>query len=119
MKSDERILGDGDFVTAMLAKNNEDIDNAYVLRSKGVDLEFIARRVARLLEVAPEDVWSPGRYKRLVMARSLLCYWAVRKLNVSMASMARRLGISTVAVSKSVRRGATAVKENNYQLIES
>lgn len=36
MKSNERILGDGDFVTAMLAKNDEDIDNAYVLRSKGV-----------------------------------------------------------------------------------
>jgi hypothetical protein len=36
-----------------------------------------------------------------------------------MASMARRLGISTVAVSKSVRRGAIVVKENDYQLIES
>jgi hypothetical protein len=119
MKSDERILGDGDFVTAMLAKNNEEIDNALVLRSKGVDLEFIAQRVAHLLEMAPEDIWAPGRYRRLVMARSLLCYWAVRKLNASMASMARRLGISAVAVSKSVRRGAIVVKENNYQLIES
>ena len=119
MKSDERILGDSDFVTTMLAKNKEDIDRAYVLRSKGIDLEFIVRRVAQLLKMEADDVWAPGRYRQLVIARSLLCYWAVRDLNISMASMARRLKISTVAVSNSVRRGAEIVKEKNYKLIKS
>lgn len=119
MKSDERILGDGDFVTEMLAKNNEEIESAYVLRSKGVDLEFITSRVARLLEMEPEEVWAPGRYRQQVLARSLLCYWAVRKLNISMASMARRLGMSAVAVSKSVRRGAAVVELNDYHLMAS
>lgn len=119
MKSDERILGDSDFVTTMLAKNKEDIDRAYVLRSKGVDIEFIVRRVAQLLQMEADDVWARGRYRQLVIARSLLCYWAVRDLNISMASMARRLKISTVAVSKSVRRGAEIVKEKNYKLIKS
>jgi putative transposase len=117
MKSDERILGDGDFVTEILSRNNETLDSAYALRVKGVDLDFIARRVAKVLEMEPYEVWQPGRYQRLVTARSLLCFWAVRRLGVSMASLSRRLGISTVAVSKSVGRGAEIARENNYRLI--
>ena len=119
MKSDERILGDDDFVTAMLEKNDEAFDSRYILQTKGVDLDFIATRVAQLLEMEPDDVWQPGRYQRLVAARSLLCFWAVRKLGISMAALSRLLKISTVAVSKSVVRGAKIAKENNYQLIRS
>jgi len=44
-------------------------------------------------------------YRRIVEARSLLCYWAVRELGVTMSSLAVRLGISIPAVSKSVSRG--------------
>ena len=117
MKSDERILGDGDFVTAMLEKNDEAFDSAYMLQAKGVDLDFIAGRVAQLLEMEPDEVWQPGRYQHLVVARSLLCFWAVRKLDISMAAMSRRLKISTVAVSKSVVRGTKIAMENDYQLI--
>jgi putative transposase len=71
-----------------------------------------------MLHMDVDDVWLPGRYRNLVNARSLLCYWAVRELSVSMASMARRLDISAVAVSKSVIRGSTLVKENGYRLFD-
>ncbi len=63
-----------------------------------------------------EEVWAPGRYKHLVTARSLICYWAVRDLGVSQTSLARRFGISEVAISKSVRRGAEIVKREGYEL---
>jgi REP element-mobilizing transposase RayT len=117
MKSDERILGDGEFVTAMLQKNDEGFDRKYLLQTKGVDLDYIAQRVTDLLDMEPGDIWRQGRYRRLVTARSLLCYWAVRELNISMASLSRRLKISTVAVSKSVQRGADIAKQNDYHLI--
>jgi len=117
MKSDERILGDGDFVAAMLEKNDEAFESTYMLQAKGVDLDFIASRVAQLLEMETDAVWQPGRYQRLVAARSLFCFWAVRKLDISMAELSRRLKISTVAVSKSVVRGEKIAKENEYRLI--
>ena len=66
-----------------------------------------------------QQVWQPGKYQHLVTARSLLCYWAVRELGVTMVSLAQRLGISTVAVSKSVQRGARIVQENGYELFKS
>ena len=79
----------------------------------------MAERVARVLQMDVEEVWLPGKYRRLVTARSLLFYWAVRELGNSMAFLAERLCISSVAVSKSVVRGAALVKENKYTLIKN
>jgi putative transposase len=82
-----------------------------------VDIGYIAERVADLLDMPVQDIFNEGSYKRLVTTRSLLCFWAVRELNFSMASLARKFGISIVAVSKSVRRGAEIVKTEGYKLI--
>lgn len=117
VKSDERILGDGDFVTKILAQSDESLEGRYALQAKGVDIDYIAKRVAQLLKMDVQEVWQPGKYQRLVKARSLLCFWAVRELGESMTSLARRLGISTVAVSKSVDRGGQIARENGYVLI--
>jgi putative transposase len=51
-------------------------------------------RVSKVLGVKPEEVWGEGKYRRIVEARSLLCYWAVRELGISMSSLSRKLGIS-------------------------
>jgi len=117
VKSDERILGDGDFVAQILAQANETLDRKYALEAGGVDIEHIAARVAALLNMPVQNIWLEGRYRRLVAARSLLCFWAVRKLGYSMASLARRFNISAVAVSKSVQRGAEIAKKEGYKLI--
>lgn len=115
IKSDERILGDSDFVEKILSKTNEALERKYVLEAKGVDLKYIAGKVAVLLQMPIEDIWLAGRYKQLVTARSLLCFWAVRELGLSMTSLARRFNISTVAVSKSVKRGEEIAKERGYE----
>jgi hypothetical protein len=49
-------------------------------------------------------------------ARSLLCFWTVRELGASMAAIAPRLNISTVAESKSVARGAEIAKKDGLDL---
>lgn len=117
VKSDERILGDGDFVAQILSEAQESMERRYVLQGRGVDVDHIAGTVARLLGMPVEDVWLPGKQKHLVAARSLICFWAVRELGVSMASLARRFNISIVAVSKSVARGAEFAREKGYELI--
>jgi hypothetical protein len=48
--------------------------------------------------------------KEIVRARSLLCYWAVRKLGVTMTSLSRRLNISLQTIGKSVIRGEKLTK---------
>jgi hypothetical protein len=116
-KSDERILGDGDFVEDVLRSAEESMEKRYALRARGFDLAKTARRVAEVLGVKQDDVWARGRYPHIVQARSLLCYWAVRELGATMSSLAARLGISTPAVSKSVSRGETLARTKGYSLL--
>ena len=115
-KGDERILGDGDFVGKTLKAANEAMERKYALRAQGVDLDKIANRVANLLEMDAEEIWAPGKYSNIVRGRSLLCYWAVRELGISMAFLSKKLNISIPAVSKSVVRGEKIARDMNYKL---
>jgi REP element-mobilizing transposase RayT/lambda repressor-like predicted transcriptional regulator len=117
-KSDERILGDGDFVESVLAAANEAMERKYDLQSRGFTLAKVAARVAEVLGVKPQDIWAVGRHHKIVQARSLLCYWAVRELGISMAALSRRLNISITAISKSVVRGERLAMNKKYVLVE-
>lgn len=118
-RSDERILGDGGFVNRVLAEAGEAMEKRHALRAEGIDLNNIAFRVSELMGMKPEDVWAKGKYPRIVDARGLFCYWAVRELGVSMADMARQLGLSIPAISKSVRRGQQISESKGFRLIDS
>jgi hypothetical protein len=115
-RSDERILGDNDFVSHVLARTEESLERHDALRSGGMDLEKIARRVSELLSIKQEDVWAAGKQQHIVNARSLFCFWAVRELGISMAHLGRRLGLSIPAISKSVARGRQIADLKGFRL---
>ena len=116
-KSDERILGDGVFVERVLKSANEALERKYDLQAQGFTLDKVAARVAEVLTIEKDVVWSPGRNQHVVKARSLLCYWAVRELGVTMSLLARKLKISIPAVSKSVERGRSIAKDIKAPLV--
>ena len=116
-RSDERILGDSDFVSRVLEKTKESLTKSQKLKSEGMDVDKIAAQVSRLMGIAVEDVWAIGKQQHIVNARSLLCYWAVRELGVSMSSLSRRLRISLPAISKSVVRGKQIAEDNAFKLV--
>ena len=116
--SDERILGDSGFVASVLSQANEAYERRYELKRRGYDLERIAKRVAEICGVKEEEVFSKGRQKNRVKARSLLCYWAVREAGISLRALAKRLGISAPGVGYAVERGEAIVQENHFELIQ-
>ena len=118
-RNDERILGDGDFVSRILSTAEDKMKKEYELKSLGMDLDAVASRVSEVLDIEEKDVWAKGRYKRIVEARSLLCYWAVRELGLSMSSLAKKLGISIPSVSDSVKRGQMIAEEQGLNLLKS
>lgn len=119
MSSDERILGDGDFVEQVLAAADEALERKAALVSQGMTVDGVAERVAECLGVRESDVWSTGRQRRLVKARSLLCFWAVNELGTGMAALARRLNISVPAVSKSIVRGRKLAETKGLSLLKN
>jgi hypothetical protein len=116
--SDERILGDSEFVDNMLSRADEAYERCYELKRLGYDFDRIAKRVAEIYEMEPRDVLSRGRQKLKVKARSLLCFWAVKELGMSLRELARKLGMSPPAVGYSVERGEAIAREKGYSLTE-
>jgi len=116
-RNDERILGDGDFVGHVLASAEEEMERRYALKARGMDLDKIAARVSKELGIKEEDVYAKGRYHKTVEARSLLCYWAVIELGISMTTLARKLGISITSISVSVSRGRMIAEGKGIKLI--
>jgi putative transposase len=108
-KSDERILGDPDFVLAVLAAGQERLARTYSYRSDGWDFDRLVMRVSEVLNIDSVRVTQKGRYPDVVRARSLLCYWAHRELGLSTVELARRLGLTQPAISQSVARGRAIV----------
>ncbi len=116
-KSDERILGDGDFVEQVLQEAEEEKERKNRLVKQGYDLETIATRAAERLDVEASDIWAGGKERKRVKARSLLCYWAVRELGMNMMELSRVLGMSPSGVSLSVKRGERLLKEGRLTLL--
>ncbi len=118
IKSDERILGESDFVEEVLSQANERFERHYELERLGYDVDRIGSRVAEICKVEVSEIFSEGKQQKRVKARSLFCYWAVRELGMTLTELARRLGISVAAVGYSVERGEAIALKNQYKLIE-
>lgn len=114
---DERILGDGDFVEQVLSAAKERMEQRNLLISKWYNLMVIAERVCSVMNLDPSDIWKIGKAHRRVVARSLLCFWAVRELGISMTGLSRILNLSLSGVSQSVARGEKLVEINGYMLL--
>jgi putative transposase len=118
LKGDERILGDSDFVTSILAEANEKLDRYYEIKSQGYTIEKVEKRVIEIFGIERDVIYSKGRRKIQVAAKSLQCYWAVRELGLTATALAKRLGIRQPAVSYAVMRGELIAKESNCTLVE-
>ncbi len=64
-KSDERILGDGDFVRTVLAQARESMNQRYALASKGITFEHVISLVSELLSVQPVNSLDPANTETL------------------------------------------------------
>ena len=116
VKGDERILGDSDFVEAVLKEADEQLERRYRLKAEGFDLEQVAERVAAVMNIPLEIVWEKSRRPMVVEARDLLCYWASKELVMSKTDLAKRLNLTQPAVSIAVRRGEKIARESQYEL---
>ena len=117
-KSDERILGDGDFVANVLAEAEEAMERKYALAARGIDFHKLTRLVARMVSLPMEQIFGPGKSRKRVKARRLICHWGSAELGISMTRLAANLGISLPTASVAAKKGAQIVSENQYSLVD-
>jgi len=117
VKGDERILGDSDFVETVLASAKEAFEEKYLLEAQGIDFDQVVLRVAKVMKISPDQVTAFGKSPQTVQARSLLCFWAHRKLGMTTIEIARRLKIGQSAASRCSKRGEKIARENRFELM--
>ena len=116
IKSDQRILGESDFVMGVLSEANENFSRKYRLKSRGINFEKVAERVSLLFDLEKDYITGRGRQRNRVRARDLLCYWCAIELRIPMADLSKRLDMTLAAVSYAVKRGEKIAKEAGCHL---
>jgi putative transposase len=110
-KSDERILGDSDFVNEVLGSASEAMERKYRLKAKGYTFETLAQKAGNVFNVSPTDLVKPGKQPDRVKSRSVLIHWAVQELGMSATEVGMKLGLCQSAASKAAHRGRSVAEE--------
>ena len=113
-KGDERILGDGPFVEQVMRQSEARLERHMRLRLEGYDLPRLAQEVEARLGIDP--LAHRGRYRGVVEARRVFCYWAVHELGWNGTAVAHALGLTQAAVSMAVKEGERIVRERGWSL---
>lgn len=117
-KSDERILGDGDFVETVLADAQESVNRRHVLSAQGIKIEDIISAVSDHLSIDSKLLIGPSKERQIVKARALVCFWASCELGQSMTYISKYLKIAVPTVSVAVKKGGQIAAEEGLLLVE-
>ena len=71
-KSDERVLGDSDFVQEVLGSASEAMERKYRLKAEGYTFDKIVRIIEEIFDIRRRDLMMPGKQPYRVKARSVL-----------------------------------------------
>jgi len=109
-KGDERVLGSGDFVEAILS----DLD--YIQRPKTlrrVPLFELVDKISNFLETEKNEVMSGNRKQKNCYARDLISFIAVQNMGYKFHDIARVLNIHPVTAGRCAEKGKKLV--DNYE----
>ncbi len=94
----------GDFVEKVLREAEEALAETTRLKRQGLGWDSLVKRVMDEFEINGESLTDGRKERRVVRARSILCYQAVRKLRMTVTEVALKLRITPSAVSKLLSR---------------
>jgi len=107
--SDQRILGDGDFVKGVLSKVEAG-------ERPRVSVEEMIDQVERNSGVKFEEFMGKTRRRAVVQARAMYCYLAKERCGMSGAQLMKQLRLSSGAISNLFHRGRELYQEQILKL---
>jgi putative transposase len=115
MPSDERILGSGTFVNAVLHEAEQGIKKALVRKTRILSLATLAALVSGQEGIEISALLSGSRKRAVAKARRIFCQIAVKKFGYTGASVARHLGVTTSLVNRMAGEDEIAGPESYYE----
>lgn len=97
---DARVLGNGAFVEAL--RDRRELESRF---THAMEINEIVEKVSSFFEVNPLDLRSNVRAKRVVDARSVICYLAIRQAGHSGVEVGKYLNLRRAGASVAAGRG--------------
>ncbi len=116
-RGDERILGDSDFVTNVLKVHEEKLEKREELKKAGWDMDRLCGYVCKLFSIEADQILRKGRANDVSRAKNLISFWASRELGISGKEIADYLGVSSPAISYSIKQGEKYARQNDVNLL--
>ncbi len=107
---DERILGDGDFVQAILEEADQKLTRQIRARKKAGALSKIIKESCRETGVNEVELRSGSQRRAVSELRRRLCFYLYRELGIPMAEIARQVGVGTTGVAMAIKGIEAATK---------
>ena len=101
---DDRILGSGDFVERIIKEADAKVKYQFAVKAQTQKINKFIENICKHENVTVIELKSGSRRKEVSRARALISLGLIKKYGVTLAEVARRLNISTSAVSKIIRR---------------
>jgi putative transposase len=112
---DERVLGNGDFVTQVLKQAEAAQNQKAALKRKGIDLRAAAKRVAKEAGLSEKQLFRRGRTAQVSQAKALLIYLGIEYLERTAKEMAGLTRMTVAAASKARERGESLFEKSRVQ----
>ena len=109
---DERILGGGDFVQAVLEESDQKLARQIRARKKTGSLARIIKEQCREAGVNERELRSGSRRRAVSKLRRSLCVYLYRELGIPLAEIARQVGVGTSGVAMAIK-GLEAGNKND------
>ena len=100
---DERILGGGDFVQAVLEESDQKLARQIRARKKTGSLARIIKEQCREAGVNERELRSGSRRRAVSELRRRLCFYLYRELGIPLAEIARQVGVGTTGVAMAIK----------------
>lgn len=104
---DERVLGSGEFVEAL--RDRRELESRF---THAMEINEIVEKVSSFFEVNPLDLRSNIRAKRIVEARSVICFLAIRQAGHSGVEVGKHLNLRRAGASVAADRGKKIIIDN-------
>jgi hypothetical protein len=116
-KSDQRILGSGDFVSGVLKKAKE---NAEHKAGCNISLAELIRRVCKKYDIKTKELMLDIRRAPYNQARAIISYFSIHELGCRGSDVAKTLNLSRASVSKAMSRGEKLIdkKQSLWELLK-
>jgi chromosomal replication initiation ATPase DnaA len=102
--SDERILGRGEFVERVIEEADERLKYQLPVNERREKISELIQQLCESEKINSHELASGSRRRLVSKARSRIAQKLVKTHGVPLAEVARRVGVSTSAVSKIISK---------------